>query len=74
MQQGFIDERASLDPTTADRSRTADEGKDEDEPDDDMSEATRTKRTEKRKDSDGRNSKRVYGHRYLSLIRRTRVH
>ena len=46
VQQGFIDERASLNPATADPSRTADEGEDEDERDDEMSEQTRTKRTE----------------------------
>ena len=37
MQQGFIDERASLKPTTADQSQIADEGEDEDERDDEMS-------------------------------------
>ena len=46
VQQGFIDERASLNPATADPSRTTDEGDDEDERDHEMSEPTRTKRTE----------------------------
>ena len=50
IDEGFIDERASLNPTTADPSRTADEGEDEDERDDEMSEPTRTKRTDKRKE------------------------
>ena len=48
IQQGFIDERAPPNPTTVDPSRTADEGEDEDERDNDMSEPTRTKKTEKR--------------------------
>ena len=50
IQQGFIDERASLNTTTADPSQTADEGDDEDGWDDEMPEPTRTKRTEKRKE------------------------
>ena len=58
----FIDERASLNPTTADPPRTADEGEDEDERGDEMSEPTQKARTEKRKTfSDGRKSKRVTG-------------
>ena len=50
IQQGFIDERAPLNPTTVDPSRTADEGEDEDEQDDKMSEPIQTKKTEKRKE------------------------
>ena len=50
IQQGFIDERASLDLTTVDPSRTADEGEDEDERGDEMSEPTQITRIEKRKD------------------------
>ena len=46
--KGFIDERASLNPTTADPPRTADEGEDEDNRDDEMSEPTQITRTEKR--------------------------
>ena len=62
IQQGFIDERAPLNPTTVDQSRTANEDEDEDERDDEMSEPTRTKRTEKANvNSDGRNTKRVTG-------------
>ena len=38
-----------LNPTTVDPSRTADEGEDEEERDDEMSEPTQTKRTEQRK-------------------------
>ena len=52
IQQGFIDERAPLNPTTVDPARTADEGEDEDEQDDEMSEPTQLTRTEKRKDID----------------------
>ena len=49
-QQGFIDERAPLNLTTVDPSRAADEGEDEDEQDDKMSEPIQTRKTEKRKD------------------------
>ena len=49
-QQSFIDERASLNPTVADPSRSANEDKDEGERDDEMPEPTRLTRTEKRKD------------------------
>ena len=50
-QQGFIDERAPLNPTVADPSRTVNEDEDEDERDDEMSEEpTQITRTEKRKD------------------------
>ena len=60
--QGFIDERASLNPTTADSSRTADEGEDEDERDDEMSGDNTNKENRKgKRDSNGRNSKRVTG-------------
>ena len=62
IQQGFIDERASLNPTVADPSRTVNEDEDEDERDDEMSELTQMSRAEKRKgDSDGRFSKIVTG-------------
>ena len=47
--QGFIDERAPLNPTAVDPSRTADEREDEDERGDKMSEPTHKTRTEKRK-------------------------
>ena len=54
IQQGFIDERASLNPTTADPPGTVkedeDEDEDEDERDDEMSEPTRSKGTTKRKE------------------------
>ena len=50
IQQGFIDERASLNPATADPPRTVNEDEDEDERDDEMSEPTRTKGTQKRKE------------------------
>ena len=50
IKQGFIDERAPLNPTVADPSRTVDEGEDEDERDDEMSEPTQTKKTAKRKE------------------------
>ena len=51
IQQGFIDERAPLNPTTVDPSRTADEGEDEDERDDEMSDTTqKTNKSEKRKE------------------------
>ena len=50
IQEGFIDERAPLNPTTLDPSRTADECEDEDEWDDEMSEPTQTKKAEKRKE------------------------
>ena len=49
-QQGFIDERASIDPTVADSSRTPNEDEDEDERDDEMSEPTELTRAEKRKE------------------------
>ena len=49
IQQGFIDERAQLNPTTVDQSRTADEGEDEDERDDEMLEPTQLTSAEKRK-------------------------
>ena len=49
-QQGFIDERAPINPTDADSSRNANEGEDEDERDDEMSEPTQLTRTEKRKE------------------------
>ena len=49
-QQGFIDERAPINPTVADLSQTATEDEDEDERDDEMSEPTQTTRTEKRKE------------------------
>ena len=49
IQQGFIDERAPLSPTTVDPSRSAGEGEDEDEQNDEMSESIQTKQTEKRK-------------------------
>ena len=65
IQQGFIDERALLNPTAADLSRTADEGEDEDERDDEMSEPTRTKRTEKRKEIQTDETAKNYRHRYL---------
>ena len=39
-QQGFIDERALLNPTAADPSRTANEDEDEEERDNEMSETT----------------------------------
>ena len=48
IQHGFIDERASLNPAPADPSQTADEGEEEDERDDGMSEPIQTKKTEKR--------------------------
>ena len=61
-QQGFIEERAPINPTVADSSRNANAGEDEDEQDDEMSEPTQLTRTEERKgDSDGRNSKTVRG-------------
>ena len=47
IQQGFIDERASLTLTTADPSQAADEGENEDERHDEMSEPTQITRTEK---------------------------
>ena len=50
IQQGFIDERAPLNPTTVDPSRTAHEGGDEDEQDDELSEPIQSKRTAKRKE------------------------
>ena len=49
-QQGFIDERAPLNPTVADPSRTVNEDEDEDGRDDEMSEPIQMTRTEKRKD------------------------
>ena len=64
IQQGFIDERASLNTTTADPSRTADEGEDEDGWDNEMSEPTRRKRTEKRKEIQTDETAKSYGHRY----------
>ena len=50
IQQGFIDERITLNPTVAGPSRNANEGEDEDEQDDEMSEPTQLTRTEKRKE------------------------
>ena len=50
IQQGVIDERAPINPTTVDPSRIAAEGEDEDERGDEMSEPTQITRTEKRKD------------------------
>ena len=62
MQQGFIDERAPPNPAAVDSSRTADEGEDGDEQDDEMSEPIQTKENRKgERVSDGRNSKRVTG-------------
>ena len=49
-QQGFIDERAPLNPTVADSSRNATEDEDEDERDDEMSEPTQLTRSEKRRE------------------------
>ena len=49
-QQGFIDERAPINPTVSDPSRNANEGEDEDEQDDEMSEPTQLTRIEKRKE------------------------
>ena len=49
-QQGFIDERAPINPTDANSSRTVYDGEDEDEQDDEMSELTPLTRTEKRKE------------------------
>ena len=49
-QQGFIDERAPINPTDPDSSRTANEDEDEDKQDDEMSEPTQRTRTEKRKE------------------------
>ena len=49
-QQGFIDERAPINPTVADSSLNANESEDEDEQDDEMSEPTKLTRTEKRKE------------------------
>ena len=61
-QQGFIDERAPINPTAVDPSRTADEGEHEDERDDEKSEATQINEDREAKgDQDGRNSKRVTG-------------
>ena len=48
VQQGFIDERAPLNSTTADPSRTVGEGEDEDERNDEVSEPTRKQKSEKR--------------------------
>ena len=49
-QQGFIDERAQLNPTVTDPSRNANEDEDEDGRDDDTSEPTQITKTEKRKE------------------------
>ena len=49
-QKGFIDERAPINPTVADSSRNANEGEDEDEQDDEMSEPTQLTKTGKRKE------------------------
>ena len=49
-QQGFIDERAPINPSVADSSRNSNEGEDENEQDDELSEPTQVTRTEKRKE------------------------
>ena len=49
-QQGFIDERSPINPTVVDSSRNANEGEDEDEQDDELSEPTQLTKTEKRKE------------------------
>ena len=49
-QQGFIDERAPINPTAADSSQNVNESEDEDEQDDELSEPTQLTRTEKRKE------------------------
>ena len=60
--QGFIDERAPINPAVADSSRNANEVEDEDEQDDEMTEPTQlTKDRRAKGDSDGRNSKRFTG-------------
>ena len=58
-QQGFLDERAPINPTVADSS------------DDEMSEPTA--RIAKRKEIQT-DEKKSYGHRYLQLIRHTPIH
>ena len=69
-QQG--DDLAPLNPTTVDPARTADEGEDEEERDDEMSEPTQNKEhTKAKRVSDGRNSKRVTGTvNYSSFVAR----
>ena len=49
-QQGFIDERAPIIPIAADTSRNANDGEDEHEQDDEMSESTQLTKTEKREE------------------------
>ena len=49
-KQGFIDERAPLNPTVADSARNANEDRDDDERDGEMSAPTQMTRTEKRKE------------------------
>ena len=68
------DERAPLNPTLVDPSRTADEGEDEDERGDETSEPAQTENRKAKMSFRRRNQQKSCGHRYLQLVRRTRVH
>ena len=68
------DERAPLNPTTVDPSRTSDEGEDEDERGDETSEPAQTENRKAKMSFRRRNQQNSCGHRYLQLVRRTRVH